>query len=205
MAEENGNKKAFTEVVDNKNNNYNTPSNPPMTTGKKGIDDITIEDILQNYDYFNDLLTNSRSPYLKLITTNNIKKLLSYCLYPKMYMNNNNLINIKRYPYYSSQILCSQLVLLFSKSTKNIIRANQFFFGKNSQEFFDNALDINQNEDIFADINRENNFADFYQFKADFGDVEKYAEISETEFYKEPLNKKPLTEYETDEKKLLMI
>ena len=83
MAEENGNKKAFTEVVDNKNNNYNTPSNPPMTTGKKGIDDITIEDILQNYDYFNDLLTNSRSPYLKLITTNNIKKLLSYCLYHK--------------------------------------------------------------------------------------------------------------------------
>ena len=231
MAEENGNKKAFTEVVDNKNNNYNTPSNPPMTTGKKGIDDITIEDILQNYDYFNDLLTNSRSPYLKLITTNNIKKLLSYCLYPKMYMNNNNLINIKRYPYYSSQILCSQLVLLFSKSTKNIIRANQFLadkennnknnnenesnenkshirskssdFGRNSQEFFDNALDINQNEDIFADINRENNFADFYQFKADFGDVEKYAEISETEFYKEPLNKKPLTEYETDEKKII--
>ena len=213
MAEENGNKKGLTIVADKKNNENNSLNNSNIETGKKDIYNINIEDILENNDYFNDLINNSRSPYLNLITTNNIKKLLEFCLCSNIYEDNNK-INKIRYPYYASQILCSQLVLLFSKSTKNIRKANSLLenkeknnnynennesndnninykskssdYGRSSGEYFDKALDINQNEDIFGEANRERNFAEFYQFKSDFGNEEKYAEISETEFYKEP-------------------
>ena len=227
MAEGNGNKKAYTEVVEKKNNQDIPLSIYSIERGKKEINNIKIEDILENNDFFNDLMTKSRSPYLSLITTKNIKTLISYCLNPKMYANNNNIINRLRYPYYSSQILCSQIVLLFSKSTKNIKRANDFAankdninnnenknnksifkskssdYIKNSGDYFDNYLDFDQNEDLYIDENRERNIQDFYQFKRDFGNEERYAEISETEFYKEPSIKKPITEYDYDEKKII--
>ena len=228
MAEENGNKKAYTEVVDKKNNQNISQSIRDIQIGKKSLEDIKIEDILENDNYFNDLMTESRSPFLDLITIKNIKKLLHFCLNSQIYLDN-KIMNRNRYPYYSSQILCSQFVLLFSKSTKNILRANNLEankenknknknnnnenndsifkysskssdYGRNSGDYYDKALDINQNEDIFGEVNRERNFAEFYRFKSDFGNEEKYAEISETEFYKEPLNKKPITEYDFDER-----
>ena len=43
-------------------------------------DEIKIEDILENDDNFNDLRSNSNSRFKSLLTTDNIKKLIQYCL-----------------------------------------------------------------------------------------------------------------------------
>ena len=226
MTEENGHKKGLIVVIDNKHNSFITHRIPNIEIGKKGIDGIKIEDILENNDYFNDLMTNSKSPFINLLKTDNVKTLLKYCLDPKIYRDNNGIINTKAYPYYSSQILCSQLVLLFSKSIKIIKRADEFdkenrnnndnskhmksksndCIKSSSGGHFSNSFEMEQNEeDIYGDAMRERNWSDFYQFKSDFGNEEKYAEISETEFYKEPLNKKPITEYDIEEKKIINI
>ena len=45
-----------------------------------------IEDILDNDKYINDLRINPKSRFRKLLSTENIKKLINYCLNPKAYL-----------------------------------------------------------------------------------------------------------------------
>ena len=85
---------------------------------------MKIEDILENDECILDIRTNKNTKFKKLITTENIKKLIRFCLKPNESLKENSQKSL-RYPYYSCQILCSQNFLLFSKSIKNIKESNK--------------------------------------------------------------------------------
>ena len=85
--------------------------------------ELYIEDILCNNECVEDLKSNPHSKYKKILSTNNIKKLISFCIYPS---EKNTIISYAtlRYPYYSNEILCSPCVLQFSNSIEAIKKAN---------------------------------------------------------------------------------
>ena len=85
--------------------------------------ELEIEDILQNDKCINDLMTNKNSRFLKMMTFDNINKLINYCLNPNAIKNKNSKIEL-RYPYYSSELLCSQCVLFFEKLINNLKKYN---------------------------------------------------------------------------------
>ena len=85
--------------------------------------ELSIEDILCNNECIEDLKSNPQSKYKKILSTRNIKKLISFCIYPS---EPNVIISYStlRYPYYSNEILCSPCVLQFSSSIESIKKAN---------------------------------------------------------------------------------
>ena len=103
---------------------------------------LSIEDILNNDQCINELITNKNSRFKRIITIENIKKLINFSLQP-------NSIKIKnyqhqlRYTYYSCQILCSECVLLFNESIKNIKESNNL--KNNKEENYNNYNNINNN------------------------------------------------------------
>jgi len=103
----NGITKAFTEI--------------PMDNIVKKFykNELEIEDVLRNDDCINDLIKNKNSKFKKIITIENIKKLIGFCLFSDEPQNENSKLQL-RFPYYSCQILCSQCVLLFDESIENI-------------------------------------------------------------------------------------
>ena len=85
--------------------------------------ELSIEDILSNNECIEDLKTNSSSRYKKILTTKNILKLISYCLYPPETESNIS-YNTLRFPYYSCDLLCSPAILQLSNSKESIKMAN---------------------------------------------------------------------------------
>ena len=103
----NGTTKAFTEIsMDN-------------IIKKFYKNELEIQDVLLNDDCINDLIKNKNSKFRKIITIENIKKLIGFCLFPDENQNEYSIMQL-RFPYYSCQILCSQCVLLFNESIENI-------------------------------------------------------------------------------------
>ena len=92
--------------------------------------ELTIKDILDSDDCINDLRTNPISLYKEIITTDNIKILIDYCLKCNKELNGSSQKDL-RYPYYSSQILCSSCVLLFDQSIPNIRHSDNLIINKN--------------------------------------------------------------------------
>ena len=144
---------------------------------------LEIEDILQNDDCINDLTSNPNSKYKRLITLNNIQKLIKYCLYPENTMNKFSQ-NFLRFPYYSCRILCSSCVLNFEKSLENIKKANNpDNKEENKEESESNKTDINnekiysENENVIEEV-RKNNFSEnnniFIPVIEEIGDVSDY-------------------------------
>ena len=180
-----------------------------------------IEELLENDDNFNDLKTNRHSRYLKILTTDNIKKLINYCLNPKQYLKTQS-PKIIRYPYYSCQILCSQNVLFFTKSIKKIQESNRVKKEKDDEFKINDKEDGNSRfrsksfEEIHVDsfkdeIEEEEKIEeqsekieeDFYHFKRDFGNEEKYIQINETEYQKDSISKKLEKDYNEKEKNII--
>ena len=93
--------------------------------------ELTIKDILDNDECINDLRTNPISQYKEMITSDNINILIDYCLKCNKDLNESSQSDL-RYPYYSSQILCSSCVLLFSQSISNIRHSNSLAINKNN-------------------------------------------------------------------------
>ena len=147
-------------------------------TEKLRKNELSIEDILSSNECIEDLKSNPNSKYKKIITTKNILKLISLCIYPS----DPNIIityNTLRYPYYSCELLCSPSILQFSKSTQSILKANdrqnkirekeEYKEEENDLNF--NEKDNNENniqEDIFSqeeqkqEERNENKFEDFF-------------------------------------------
>ena len=147
-------------------------------TEKLRKNELSIEDILSSNECIEDLKYNPNSKYKKILTTKNIIKLISLCIYPS----DPNIIityNTLRYPYYSCELLCSPSILQFSKSTQSILKANdrqnkirekeEYKEEENDLNF--NEKDNNENniqEDIFSQEEQkqeeriENNYDDFF-------------------------------------------
>lgn len=105
--------------------------------------ELNIEDFLQNDNCINDLLRNDKSRFKKLLTSENIKKLINYCLNPNFLTNQNSQKEL-RLAYYSSNILCSKRILLFEKSIQNIKESNNLENNINNNKNNNNDLvDIN--------------------------------------------------------------
>ena len=186
---------------------------------------MKIEDLLENDDYFNDLREKPHSRYIRLLTTDNIKKLIDYTLNPNVFSkkDNNNDEKLKRYPYYSCQILCSKHVLYFSKSIEEIEKYDKIERNKENRNKPNEEIDYyrsrsksvsdskgNSFKDSFEDFNieegmhlseeiREKNFEDFFKFKRDYGSEEKYIAIIETEYQRESLSQKEEKKYNEKE------
>ena len=142
--------------------------------------ELIIEDILSSNECIEDLKTNSKSKFKKMITTENIKKLISFCIYPS---ESSSIISYDtlRYPYYSSELLCSPSILQFSKSAESILKANERQnkmnekkLNKGEENDINYVLLLNENnenniqEDIFSQEEQkqeeriENNYDDFF-------------------------------------------
>ena len=105
---------------------------------------LSIEDLLNNDQSIEELITNSSSRFKKIITTENIKKLIKFCLFPNPIKDKDKDFQQQlRYTYYSCQILCSQCVLLFDKSIKNIKESNNL--KNNKEENYNKYNNINNN------------------------------------------------------------
>ena len=193
------------------------PHNQLLNIENGNDDEIKIEDILEDDDKFNDLRNNSNSPFKKLLTTDNIKQLIHFCLLPLPQESEFSQEQL-RYPYYSSLILCSPLVLLFSASIENIIKftneKNKNAQNKISKEYSFNKRSSkkasNENGAIYDDMNNlaekesmKNSSDEFFQFKEYNEKDEKYADITETEIKKETISKKPMSDYSNEEKKIV--
>ena len=149
-----------------------------IITEKLRKNELIIEDILNSNECIEDLKSNPNSKYKKIITTKNILKLISLCIYPS---DPNTIITYDtlRYPYYSSELLCSPSILQFSKSTQSILKANdrqnkikeKEEYKEEEKELNFNEKDNNENniqEDIFSQEEKkqeernENKFEDFF-------------------------------------------
>ena len=136
--------------------------------------ELIIEDILNSNECINDLKTNQKSKYATILSTQNIHKLISYCIYPSK-----SKVDISyktlRYPYYSCEILCSPCILQFSKSIKNIKEANdlQNKLRKNDNEL--NYLEGNESDDASAE--RKDDFGEDNMY--DFNQVKDYQQQNE--------------------------
>ena len=201
---------------------------------KRADNELKLEDLLENDDYIYDLNANSNSRFIKILTTENIKKLIDYCLLQNTKLDENSTIE-KRYPYYSCQILCSEHVLLFSKSIACIKESNNLKLSKKEIDNNDkkeaqpfsqdkkeettqisllpiNSIDINNiNEEYYDNIDsniyktelEKPSFDDYFKYKSDIGNEERYVEISETEIKKNTISIKPITDYDEKEKQII--
>ena len=115
---------------------------------------LTIKDILDNDDFINDLRTNPMSPYKEMITRDNIKLLIDYCLKFNKELKECSQSDL-RYPYYSSQILCSPCVLLFKQSISNIRHSNSLII--NINKIIDNEMENKINNSNYSNEKLETN------------------------------------------------
>ena len=145
---------------------------------KYSKNELEIEDILQNDDCINDLITRSNSRYKKIITIENLKKLIKNCLKPGWIKD-----DILRYPYYSCQILCSQNALFFQKSIKNLKK------NKEKKNEINNNVNINNNSNIIITSEEEKQYINkaeennhHYQLEEDNNENSNYEE-SYSNFY----------------------
>ena len=115
---------------------------------------LTIKDILDNDDFINDLRTNPISSYKEMITCDNIKLLIDYCLKFNKELKDSSQSDL-RYPYYSCQILCSSCVLLFKQSISNIRHSNNLIINKN--KIFDNEMENKVNNFNYSNDKLESN------------------------------------------------
>ena len=198
---------------------------------KRINNEIILEDLLENDDHLNDLKMNPNSKFIKLLTTLNINKMIEYCLIPMTDLDKNSK-NQLRYPYISCQILCSERVLLFSKSISHIKDSNNLKLNKKEGHDIREIQSIPEDKKerekplvtssisttVLNDINDEifygngsdiyilkekDNFDEYFQYKNDFDVEEKYAEISETEIKNNTISIKPITDYDQEEKKII--
>ena len=116
--------------------------------------ELTIKDILDNDDSINDLRNNPISPFKEMITIDNIKLLIDYCLKFNKELKDSSQSDL-RYPYYSCQILCSSCVLLFKKSISNIRHSNSLIINKN--KIIDNEMENKLNNCNYSNENLESN------------------------------------------------
>ena len=192
-------------------------------TEKLRKNELSIEDILSSNECIEDLKYNPNSKYKKILTTKNIIKLISLCIYPS----DPNIIityNTLRYPYYSCELLCSPSILQFSKSTQSILKANdrqnkirekeEYKEEENDLNF--NEKDNNENniqEDIFSQEEQkqeeriENNYDDFF-FESkgldheEFMNFDKHQE-TESEIQTTTMVNNTKTHFEEKEKELI--
>ena len=134
---------------------------------------LTIKDILDNDDFINDLRTNPISLYKEMITCDNIKLLIDYCLKCNKELKESSQSDL-RYPYYSCQILCSSCVLLFKQSISNIRHSNSLINYKNkiidnemenkinNSDYSNEKLESNKSNNNEYDINKNKNNDDLY-------------------------------------------
>ena len=115
-------------------------------------DNTELKKILENDEIIKDIRNNPNSKYKYFFNTKIIKQLISYCLNPNENLEKEQNINL-RYTYYSCLLLCSQCVLLFSKSIKNIKESNN----KNMQKCDDNQKKDNNNENNNNSFSNEDN------------------------------------------------
>lgn len=196
----------------------NSKMDIPNIQNNNDNNEITIEKILENDDYMNDLKSNPHSRFIEQITSDNIKKLIEWCLLPPSPGSELSKNQIK-YSYYSCQILCSSLVLLFSKSIENIKKANQ---AKDKQTKDKTTINSNSNtssnknsngnlesisqqldNNLRNETQEENNFDDFFKFSQDFDKEDKFPDNTETEIRKEKVSKRERSGYSEEEKKII--
>ena len=225
MRRQNGDEKEL--IINTETNNQNLFSDNPTDKKNNMNNGVTIEDILDNDDYVNDLRIYQKSRYKELLSSKNIFKLIHYSLQPKENLKY-ELQKELRYAYHSCLILCSHCVLHFSKSINYISQANkkeqekeeETNINNNNQSF--SSLEINNNysnktEDFFFQnpLNEEsfeqmNNIKseleneEYFHFGNNNNEIEeKFREITETEIKKTSIKKKPFSEYDISDRKII--
>ena len=130
----NGNNKIFPIDLEEKEPNEVFSNNILYDNNEKKVKgDILLEDILEKEEIFDNLRTKKGSSYLKLITLKNIIKLIQYCLYPNSILKKEEKKYL-RYPYYSCLLLCSDIILFFSKSINHIKNSSSETIKKENEE-----------------------------------------------------------------------
>ena len=112
------------------------------------IINMTLEELLNNDDYCNDLILNRNIYFKKLLANNNKIKLIGYSLYPHKFLNINPQKE-KKYMNNSCNIICSPNICLFNKSKNNNLEVNKehiFNFQKIDKEKGENLDDLFENE-----------------------------------------------------------
>ena len=184
--------------------------------------ELNIDDILSNNECINDLKTNSSSKYKKILTTTNIQMLIKFCLYPSKSKTDISYKSL-RYPYFSSEILCSPCILQFSKSIKSIKEANDLEKQSNKEdekkeeEEYDLNISIDRNYleeneimkgDYFAEMEqnqeKQNSFEDFF-FDSYNNENEKFMNFdefkeAETEIQKDTMENGNKSQFNEEEK-----
>ena len=183
-------------------------------------EELTIKDILDNDECMNDLRTNPISQYKEMMTSDNIKIMIDYCLKYNNELNEISKADL-RYPYYSSQILCSSCVLLFKQSISNIRHANSLknykkniigheMENKVDNEYLDNkdkfndlsdSLNQNYNRDFHDDDSF--NFVKDYENEIDEKYVEAYKNLTETDLQRKTINNKSNIKYSDEDMKII--
>lgn len=208
----NGTTKAFTEItMDN-------------IVKKFYKNELEIQDILLNDDCINDLIKNKNSKFRKIITIENIKKLIGFCLFPDENQNEYSKVQL-RFPYYSCQILCSQCVLLFDESIENI-KSNMkkkselsisninneslsSEIGDEKNDNLDNYLSNDEQEKFQINSNEEDYFEEVKESREKENNEldDKYIEILNEQTYNSPIknliNKRSSLDFEQQDKDLI--
>ena len=191
-------------------------------------DKLDIDELLLNDNCTNDLLSNQKSRFKKLLTLDNIIKLINNCLKPN-FLNYKDFKTLSRIIFYSSEILCSSSGLLFEKSIK-LIKSNEKKNTIDNNNLLDlsndNGTEINtekvveKEQDYIKDnqndsTNQDNMTEDFYENDEYGKDLEIENDLEEkyklilkdnmipTESQIEKNKRKTLYDYEDDEKKMI--
>jgi hypothetical protein len=104
---------------------------PPNSQNKDSAEN-KLRTILEDDNIINDLRVNPNSIYKKNLTKSDIIELINFCLFPNEKLDKKSKED-KRYPYYSSLLLLSQVGLLFNKSVNNLKEANHLEKKKESK------------------------------------------------------------------------
>lgn len=174
MNEENGKGKNLNNLPSNKSTNVFTEIPIDIINEKFNEGKLNIEDLLENDECINDLIMNINSKFKKIITIKNINKLIDFSLKFHSNLNEKSKKDI-RYSYYSCQILCSQNVLIFKNSIKNLKLSNNL--KKKSEKSKDSLKNnqinnniINENIDEEENIDKEDEPNDINQINEEIYD-----------------------------------
>ena len=203
---------------------------PPNSQNKDSAEN-KLRTILEDDNIINDLRVNPNSIYKKNLTKSDIIELINFCLFPNEKLDKKSKED-KRYPYYSSLLLLSQVGLLFNKSVNNLKEANHLEKKKESKidnvkeeksqnnkekikiEILDKSQEINNylnynnlREDIYEQITLEKeemNF-DYFNFRNEYENEidDKYFNATDTEIKKNSGFSKPITQYGEEEKVII--
>ena len=208
----NGTTKAFTEIsMDN-------------IIKKFYKNELEIQDVLLNDDCINDLIKNKNSKFRKIITIENIKKLIDFCLFPDENQNEYSIMQL-RFPYYSCQILCSQCVLLFNESIENIKlnmkKKSELSISNINNESLSSEIGDEQNDNLnnYISNDEQEKFQINYNDEDPFDEVnasrekenneldDKFIEIFNDQSYNSPsknlINKRSSLEFEQQDKEVI--